>query len=371
LAAQQTPHSSSGSSSGGGVGRGEAMASLEPGDAPSVRDLLLEHFRNPALEVEGKLGRRSKDKFTAGVSAEQFAALEARLRAGDPCLGLPPGQVEPEVTIDRFQALEADAGSKCSGRARGCERAPTVRSSFACDDSGCPLDEPFEVLNKTRLSDCHIGRPCGDAAPPPDCLVDLRVSFSLETVVPQDVAAGAALIYERRKRRRTFEAKLWRIQLTHVSVGQQEAFEVEVELRMEIVRPRLEAAASPADEALGITRELVAALRNLSGWAAEIPLARKRKRTEDIQAVDLALKAALQEPEIDAELQRCICEGKEALHRAKHYLCGVLRVRLSSVDEVALHRFAGRQVARVLQRQRLGTNSEGQKLEDAGMLPTL
>jgi len=350
----------------------KAMLSLEPGDAPSVRDLLLEHFRNPALEVEGKLGRRAKDKFNAGVSAEQFAALEARLRKGSPCLGLPPGShlQEPEVTIDRFFALEvADAGTKCSGRARGCERAPTVRSSFACDDSGCPLDEPIEVLNKTRLSDCHIGRPSGDAAPPPDCLVDLRVSFSLETVVPQDIAAGAALIYERRKRRRTFEAKLWRIQLTHVTVGQREAFEVEVELRMEIVRPRLEAAASQADEALRITRELVAALRKLAGWAAEIPLARKRKRTEDFQAVDLALRAALEEPEVDAELRRCICEGKEAPHRAKHYLCGILRVRLSSVDEAALHRFAGRQVARVLQRQRSGTVGEANKLKGEGMIP--
>merc|ERR1719277_1557567 len=132
---------------------------------------------------------------------------------------------------------------------------------------------------------------------------------------------------------------------------------------MEVVRPRLEVAASPADEALSITRELVAALRNLAGWAAEIPLARKRKRTEDFQAVDLALKAALEEPEIDAELRRCICEGKESLHRAKHYLCGILRVRLSSVDEVALHRFAGRQVARVLQRQRSGTDGEAKRLE--------
>lgn len=338
-----------------------------------MRDLLLEQFRDPALEVEGKLGRRSKDKFTAGVSAEQFAALEARLRNGAPCLGLPPGShlQEPEVTVDRFYALgeAADESSKVTGRARGSERPPTVRSSFACDDSGCPLDEPFEVLNKTRLSDCHIGRPCGDAAPPSDCLVDLRVSFSKETVVPQELAAGAALIYERRKRRHTFEAKLWRIMLTHVTVRQQEVFEVEVELRMEIVKPRLEAAASQADEALGITRELVAALRNLAAWAAEIPLARKRKRTEDFQAVDLALKAVLEEPEVDAELQRCICEGKEALNRAKLYLCGILRPRLSSVDEVALLRFAGRQVGRVLQRHRLETTGEAKQLEDNGVLP--
>lgn len=43
--------------------------------------------------------------------------------------------------------------------------------------------------------------------------------------------------------------------------------EVEVELKMDVVRTRLEAAAQPADEALAITRELVAALREMARCA--------------------------------------------------------------------------------------------------------
>jgi len=352
-------------------------ASLEPGDAPEVRDLLLAHYRDPTLEVEGKLGRRSRDRFTAGVSADQFAALEARfLDDCAPCVGLLPRSGAPpavEVTIDRFHLLgpvedDGRQRSRSPGRARGAERMPTVRSSYACDGLCRPSGEPVEVLLKRRLSDCHIGREVRNDALPEHCLVDSRVSFSQEIAFPEVERAHARLgplVHERLKRRRTFEAFLWRVMLTQVTIDRRrEAFEVEVELKMDVVRTRLEAAAQPADEALAITRELVAALREMARWAAEIPMCKKRKRVEDIEAVERELKTAMEEPEVDAELRRHISlEGREALHLAKQYLCDVIRLRLASVSESALHRSAGRQVAKYLRRAKVldivGSNGEG------------
>ncbi|CAK0821360.1 unnamed protein product [Prorocentrum cordatum] len=90
-----------------GQSAGSAPASQE-GDVPCVRELLLAHFQNPYLEVEGKLGHRTdrsdfRDKFTAGVSARQFEQLETRLCGGAAFLGLPAGDLPAlEVTLDRF-----------------------------------------------------------------------------------------------------------------------------------------------------------------------------------------------------------------------------------------------------------------------------
>jgi len=356
--------------------------SLESGDAPCVRDLLLEHFREPDLEVEGKLGRRSKHKFTAGVSAEQFCALEARLTTASSSsfLGVvsaggsrpADGSLLPivEVTLDRFYAPPPSEGEgsppfgRCHSGGR-CGFRPLVRSSFACDETGQPQGSPFEVLHKGRLADCRVATALADSLPRA-ALVDLRVSFSRETAVhPERVggADGGSLVCERLKRRRSWGGSLWRVSLTRVTttkavaaagaaVGggesrEHESFEAEVELRMEVVRARLEAAAHPADEALLATRELVSALRLLASWAAEVPVTRKRRRIENLRAAEPLLAAALEAPDVKAELHRCVCEGRGALHEAKRYVCEVLRARCSStVDEGTLYRYAGQQVAR-------------------------
>merc|ERR1711972_94466 len=122
--------------------------------------------------------------------------------------------------------------------------------------------------------------------------VDIRVSFNREVALPYGVAAAGGIaegevVYERRKRRRTWEAPLWRIALTHVTTAKEEACEVEVELRMEAVRPLLEASARQEEEALRITRELVAALRTMASWVAGVesaPSLRKRQRLEAVAA---------------------------------------------------------------------------------------
>lgn len=339
------------------------MADLqfEPGDAPCVRDLLLQHFRDEDLEVEGKLGRcLSNGKFKAGVSEEQFMLLEGELATkGVPLLGLPPraGLPHCEKTLDRFYGSSA---VDIEGPPRRKRRwAEEFRLSYACDISGNPQNEPFETLQKCRLADCHVAS-TGSLTGPRDLSlatavsIGLRVSFSQETAAPKGVATaeGSTLIYERRKERRTWEAPLWQVALTRVSAECRDAFEVEVELRMEAVRPRLEAAISRGDEALRITRELVAALRALTSLVAAAPAGQKRRRTEDFRAAEPELRSALDAPEVVAELCRRMREGRRALHQAKQYLCDVLRARCSTVDEAALYRFAGQHVARALLRQR-------------------
>merc|ERR1712178_668741 len=184
--------------------------------------------------------------------------------------------------------------------------------------------------------------------------VSLRVSFSRETELPK-AAVPSAVIYERLKRRRTWEASLWKIVLTHVTDDDgREAFEVEVELCMPAVRARLEAGC-PADEALLVTRELVAVLRRLALWASEVPCpsaARKRRRLEEARAADPYLRKAMEAPEVSADLHRRVSAGKEALHEAKEELCRALRARCPAgvVEEAALLRFAGQQVARDLRK---------------------
>jgi len=399
---------------------------LEPGDAPCVRDLLLEHFRGTDVEVEGKLGRWSKDRFTAGVSAQQFALLEARLQdmAADSITEAPPsttsgtevagdtdagallgliamprgGGPEVEVTLDRFHILEFEVGGRGAagspavgaamriGELRGGRRKsrapPTVRASFACDAASPstaprPASEPYEVLRKSRLSDCYVACAPGDRASGSQpqapsgvgvatCPVSLRVSFSRETELPR-LAVPSAVIYERLKRRRIWEAQLWQIALTHVTDDDgREAFEVEVELHMKAVLARLDAESpgrSIADEALLVTRELVAVLRRLAAWASEVPCAavtRKRRRLEEAQAADPYLREAMQAPGVVSDLQRRVSEGKEALHEAKEALCKALREHCpaGAVEEVALQRFAGQQVARAQRHAAHGKSAE-------------
>eukprot|EP00747_Dinoflagellata_sp_TGD_P060319 gnl/TRDRNA2_/TRDRNA2_151971_c0_seq1.p1 gnl/TRDRNA2_/TRDRNA2_151971_c0~~gnl/TRDRNA2_/TRDRNA2_151971_c0_seq1.p1 ORF type:complete len:426 (+),score=67.89 gnl/TRDRNA2_/TRDRNA2_151971_c0_seq1:132-1280(+) len=336
------------------------------GDVPCVRDLLIQHFEDPDLEVEGKLGRRTdrrsfRDKFTAGVTAEQFAALEARLNGGASFLGLPPRATMPELeeTLDRFHA--PTEGTACARESRCTQYS--MRSSFACDGSGLPADKPLEVLLKTRLVDCHVApAPRDRSAPPPPSPVAIRVSFSREAPGFL-VADGAPPIYERRKRRRTWQASLWSVQLTRVTVEEREVFEVEVELRMEAVRARLMDPVRRADEALLITCELAAALRGLAAWASEVPPAsRKRKRLEDFGVADVALKASLEAPEVAAELRRLVGQGTGALHQAKQYLCEVLRAQCPAVEESVLFRFAGKQVERALLRQRKASMEKDKSL---------
>merc|ERR1719253_770888 len=143
----------------------------------------------------------------------------------------------------------------------------------------------------------------------------------------------SAAIYERLKRRRTWEAQLYNIALTHVTDDDdREAFEVEVELHMKAVRDRLEAAGveRTADEALLVTRELVAVLRRLAAWASEAPCpaaARKRRRIEEARAADPYLRKAMEAPEVISELHRRVSAGREALHEAKEELCRALRSR--------------------------------------------
>jgi len=351
--------------------------SLQEGDAPQARDLLLEHYRDHSLEVEGKLGRRSIHKFSAGVGVEQFEAVEARLLSGAPGLGLTSGAPTEEHIVDLFYDQEASLEEGLPQSRRRWKEAPKLRLSFACDEAGKPHGEPLEALRKTRIFDCHIGRPTGDGAPPENAHVDVRVSYSREVPVPADDArADAAVVYTRRKRRRTFEASLYRVQLTRVDVAEvgpgvskepeeanldiratssttsvsREVFEVEVELRMDAVRPRLEAATNAAEEALCITRELVGALRCLARWAVEAR-ACKRKRLEGFHAAEPALRAALEEPEVRAELARLAQqaggEPTASLTKAKHYLFNLLKERHTAVNESALFHFAGKQVARL------------------------
>jgi hypothetical protein len=192
------------------------------------------------------------------------------------------------------------------------------------------------------------------------------VSFSRETELPK-VALVSAVIYERLKRRRTWEAHLWRIALTHVTDDDgREAFEVEVELRMKAVRARLEEAGAghTADEALLVTRELVAVLRRLATWASEVPCpaaVRKRRRIEVARAADPYLREAMEAPEVVSELHRRVSAGREALHEAKEELCRALRSRCpaGTVDDAALLRFAGQQVARALRKVRAGGEDVG------------
>lgn len=365
--------------------------SLQPGDAPLVRDLLLQHFGDPYLEVEGKLGRRSsKDKFTSGVGAEQFATLLAWLRSRDKmpsCLGLQKAlEPEEEVTLDRVTALEVEAeeaaspqpltspGGPTAGGVEGRPRRPPrqgglqVRSSFACDEGGRSLGSPIAVLCKSRLADCHVGRPSAETALPSTCHVDLRVSFSREVDVVPGRAEGP-IIHERLKRRTTFVAELFLIQLTHVMAGERESFEVEVELRMDVVRRRLEGAgASAADEALLVTRALVAAMRMLAGCAAEVvPNCRKRKRLDEFHTLESCLRSALEEPEVVAELHRFVHEGlqedgdKAALHHAKLYLYRLLKGRYATLDEGTLFSFAGQQVGKALRGQQRQTQQRAKE----------
>lgn len=263
-----------------------------------------------------------------------------------------------------------------------------VRATFACEpeasssSTACvgdpgespsswprPTQPPFEVLRKTRLSDCYVA--CGfsgrasssKSRPPPSsasCPVSLRVSFSRETELSPTAVPASGTIYERLKRRRTWQARLWDIALTHVITGDgRETFEVEVELRMQAVQARLEAAEAAsgcpgaADEALRVTREFVSALRRLASRSSEVlasSVLRKRRRIEEAQAADPYLRKAMEAPEVVSELHRRVSAGREALHEAKEELCRALRARCppGTVEEAALLRFAGQQVARAL-----------------------
>merc|ERR1719265_3084393 len=104
------------------------------------------------------------------------------------------------------------------------------------------------------------------------------------------------------KKRRTWEAGLFRIQLTNVVMDGRESFEVEVELRMDVVRDRLDDELSRSDQANAISCELSSAMRGLATWAAEVPLSQKRKRLEDFDDALPALRAVLESPEVVSEL---------------------------------------------------------------------
>lgn len=314
---------------------------FEECDVPCVRDLLLAHFRDPHLEVEGKLGRRTgrgnfREKFASGVSCQQFAELQARLCQGAVWLGLPASDELPEleITLDQFLALD------------DCAYKRTSRLSFRCNSSGNPDARPFEVLCKARLSDCHVANKSNacTSAPP----VAIRISFSKEEPIAAD--ANLPIVNQRLKKRRTWEARLFRIQLTNVVMEGRESFEVEVELRMDVVRERLDDELSRSDQANAISRELSSAMRGLATWAAEVPLSQKRKRLEDFDDALPALKAVLESPEVVNELSRRVSEGNKALHQAKCYLCKVLQAQCPSVDQNVLFRFAGLQVGRALLR---------------------
>jgi len=188
--------------------------------------------------------------------------------------------------------------------------------------------------------------------------VDVRVSFSREAVT-EGVEGGdsgcqdsAPTIHERLKKRRTFEATQWRIQLTRVSAERREVYEVEVELRMDEVRSRMTVAVDATQEALSITRELVAALRTLAGWASEVACTRKRKRLEDFRGVEPDVRSVTQEPEVAAELRRFFDQGSNALHGAKIYLHDLLKARYRALDEGTLFHIAGQQVGKALRLQK-------------------
>jgi len=316
-----------------------AHASIEEGDAPLVRDLILEHYRDGALEVEGKLGHRSRGRFVAGIRREQFAALEEQLCRGNATLGAHGGAMPSAVvTVDRFY------GTCGPGQ-------PKLRASYTCSSSGQPEGQPSEVICKSRLSDCRVACHLDPSGSRPSSPVDLRVSFSREVAIPQSGVEEHPFAFERHKSRRTWEAPLWLVQLTHVLFQGRETFEVEVELRMPVVRARLEASEHREEEALHITRELVAVLRCLSCCAAEVEPAvtsQKRRRQECLEAAEADLKAIVSDPGIAAELRQCVLDGAEAMHQAKRHLCDVLRESCSSVDERLLFRYAGQQIAREL-----------------------
>jgi hypothetical protein len=332
---------------------------LDECDVPYVRDLLLANFRDPHLEVEGKLGRRSdrgnfREKFTSGVNGKQFAELERRLCQGASWLGLSASAELPEleITLDRFLALDSP-GEDCRSRYQR-----TSRLSFRCNSSGYPHGQPFEVLRKTRMADCHVANRTKATTTHPG--IAIRISFSKEE--PGVLDETLQFIFQRFKKRRTWEARLFRIQLTHVGMDDRESYEVEVELRMDVVRARLEDEASRADEAKAISCELSFAMRGLAAWVAEVPLSQKRKRLEDFDGALPALKAVLESPDVAHELSRRVSEGSEALYQAKCYLCKVLQDQCPSVDENVLFRFAGHQVGRALLRQkssRMSTDTNG------------
>jgi len=315
--------------------------SLEDCDVPYVRDLLMQHFQDPDLEVEGKLGRRTqrgifREKFTSGVNDKQFAALEARLCKGAPWLGLSACDELPELetTLDRFL--------DCGGR-KG------TRLSFHCDSDGCPEAAPFEVLQKCRLSDCYVANKRKDSATSASP-VAIRISFSKEE--PTEADHSLPVITQRFKRRRTWEAQLFRIDLTRVEMDGCETYEVEVELRMEVVRARLSDEGSREDQARAIGCELSLSMQELSAWAAEVRVCPKRKRLEEFDGALPALEAVLALPDVAQELDRRVSEGPKAWREAKCYLSKVLQDQCPSVDQNVLFRFAGLQVGKSIMRQR-------------------
>lgn len=331
--------------------------SLDDCDVPCVRDLLMHHFQDMHLEVEGKLGRRRhrgnfREKFTSGVNGKQFAALEARLCKGVPLLGLSANDELPELetTLDRF----LDCGNR-----------KTIRQSFRCDSAGRPEMEPFEVLQKTRLSDCHVANKRKGRSPS-DSPVAIRISFSEEEPTEADVSLR--VINQRLKRRRSWESQLFRIQLTRAEMDGCESFEVEVELRMEVVRARLIDESTRADQAKTIGCELSFAMQELAAWAAEVPVGQKRKRLEDFDGALPTLKAVLELPDVARELDRRVSEGPTALHDAKCYLSKVLQDQCPSVDQNVLFRFAGLQVGRVLVRRRSSLASQDADVSSAPAL---
>eukprot|EP00929_Paragymnodinium_shiwhaense_P000208 TRINITY_DN100453_c0_g1_i1.p1 TRINITY_DN100453_c0_g1~~TRINITY_DN100453_c0_g1_i1.p1 ORF type:complete len:463 (-),score=103.19 TRINITY_DN100453_c0_g1_i1:129-1457(-) len=372
--------------------QGEELDDCQPGDAPSVRDQLIKWWRDPALEVEGKLGRRSKDRFRSGVSQEQFAALEAFLSSGGGCSS--SSSSDWQCTVDRFHATEEEAAAP-KGRQKKTA-GEVVRASFECDACGSVTkNEPLEVLRKTRLADCHVARRCemaGDqdssgggsgiyasslASP-----VDLRVSFSRESNLPPAAIAAEfrRVVYERRKMRRSWHAKLWQVVLTKVRTSEPgceakgvDTFEVEVELKMDVVRNRMEDAASSSggspkvrEEALLITREFVGGLRDLAASISGIEhqpseANKKRLRQEAQSSAEPSLRASAEEPDIAAELRRRVRPGAAALaaggecgpagsqlHGAKMYLQEALQAKNPALQQDTIFKFAGQHVARVL-----------------------